>query len=124
MTEINIKIGDSSVGQSTVTIPGNRDFRNGWVLDGDVISEDLAAAKNLMRDKIRVVRKPLLEAQDIAYQRAQEASDDSALSAAVSMKNRLRDAPAAAAIEDASDIAELRAAWDTDLLGVNPFLES
>ena len=124
MTEINIKIGDSSVGQSTVTIPGNRDFRNGWVLDGDVISEDLATAKNLMRDKIREVRKPLLEAQDIAYQRAQEASDDSALSAAVAMKTRLRDAPAAAAIEDASDIAELRAAWDTDLLGVNPFLES
>jgi len=58
MTEINIKIGDSSVGQSTVTIPGNRDFRNGWVLDGDVISEDLATAKNLMRDKIREVRKP------------------------------------------------------------------
>jgi hypothetical protein len=119
-----IEIGGIVVERDAVTVPATRDFRSAWALEGDVISEDLAASKALFRDKIREVRKPLLEAQDVAFQRAQEASDDSALSAAVAMKTRLRDAPAAAAIENASNISELRASWDTDLLGVNPFLES
>ena len=36
-------------------------------------------------------------------------------------KDALRDAPAAAAIESATDIAELKAAWDTATLGDSPY---
>ena len=106
---------------STVTVPANRDFRGAWSLSGNVISEDLATAKELFKDKIREVRAPLLDAEDVAYMRAMEADDASAKTASVTKKNALRDAPAASAIGSASTIAELKAAWDADLLGDSPY---
>lgn len=106
---------------STVTVPANRDFRGAWSLSGNVISEDLATAKELFKDKIREVRAPLLDAEDVAYMRAMEADDATAKTASVTKKNNLRDAPAASAIGSASTIAELKAAWDTDLLGDSPY---
>jgi len=45
-------------------------------------------------------------------------ADTSAIAAA---KNALRDAPAASAIDSASTIAELKAAWNSDLLGASPY---
>jgi len=75
----------------------------------------------LFKDKIREVRKPLLEAQDVAYMKALEASDSSAQTTAVNAKTALRDAPAAAAITNADTIAKLKAAWDTSLLGASPY---
>lgn len=104
-----------------VTVPSDRHFRGAWSLSGDVISEDLDAAKVLFKDKIREVRKPLLEAQDVAYMRAIEADDTSAKTAAANAKTALRDAPAASAITDATTIAELKAAWDTAVLGDSPY---
>jgi len=106
---------------SAVTIPSDRHFRGAWSLSGDVISEDLATAKTIFKDKIREVRKPLLEEQDVAYMRAIEADDSSAKTAAANKKTALRDAPAASAISDASNIAELKAAWDTSVLGDSPY---
>ena len=106
---------------SAVTVPSDRLFRGAWSLSGDVISEDLATAKTLFKDKIREVRKELLEAQDIAYMRAIEADDTSAKTAAANAKTALRDAPAASAISDATTIAELKAAWDTSVLGDSPY---
>ena len=106
---------------SAVTVPSDRHFRDAWSLSGDVISEDLAIAKTLFKDKIREVRKELLEAQDIAYMRAIEADDTSAKTAAANAKTALRDAPAASAISDATTIAELKAAWDTSVLGDSPY---
>lgn len=106
---------------SAVTVPSDRHFRGAWSLSGDVISEDLDTAKTIFKDKIREVRKPLLEAQDVAYMRAIEADDTSAKTAAANAKTALRDAPAASAITDATTIAELKAAWDTAVLGDSPY---
>ena len=106
---------------STVTVPANRDFRGAWSLSGNVISEDLATAKELFKDKIREVRAPLLEAEDVVYMKAMEADDATAKAASVTKKNNLRDAPAASAIGSASNISELKAAWDTSLLGESPY---
>ena len=106
---------------SAVTVPSDRHFRGAWSLSGDVISEDLDAAKVLFKDKIREVRKPLLEAEDVAYMRAIEADDSSAKSASATKKTALRNAPAASAITNATSIAELKAAWDTDTLGDSPY---
>ena len=106
---------------SEVTVPANRDFRGAWSLSGNVISEDLETAKLIFKDKIREVRGPLLEEQDVAYMRAMEADDASAKTASVTKKNALRDAPAASAIGSASNISELKAAWDTSLLGDSPY---
>ena len=106
---------------SEVTVPANRDFRGAWSLSGNVISEDLETAKLIFKDKIREVRGPLLEEQDVAYMRAMEADEASAKTASVTKKNALRDAPAASAIGSASNISELKAAWDTSLLGDSPY---
>jgi len=46
-------------------------------------------AQNITKDKLRAERKPLLEAQDILFNRALEESADT--SAIVKEKNRLRD---------------------------------
>jgi hypothetical protein len=106
---------------SEVTVPANRDFRGAWSLSGNVISEDLATAKELFKDKIREVRAPLLDAEDVVYMKAMEADDATAKAASVTKKNNLRDAPAASAIGSASNISELKAAWDTSLLGDSPY---
>ena len=46
-------------------------------------------AQDITKDRLRADRKPLLEAQDILYMRAQEAGSDT--SAIVTEKQRLRD---------------------------------
>ena len=106
---------------STITMPSDRHFRNAWKLNGSVMSEDMAEAKKIFQDKIREVRKPLLEAEDVAYMKALEADDASAKTASVAKKKALRDAPAAKAIDDADTIAKLKAAWDTSTLGDSPY---
>ena len=106
---------------ASVTVPSNRDFRGAWTLSGNVISEDLTKAKEIFKDKIREVRTPLLEAEDVVYMKALETADTSAQTASVTKKTNLRDAPAASAIADATTIAELKAAWDSSLLGASPY---
>ena len=106
---------------SSITIPSDRHFRNAWKLNGSVMAEDMTAAKVIFKDKIREVRKPLLEAEDVVYMKALEADDASAKTASVAKKKALRDAPAAKAIADADTIAKLKAAWDTSTLGDSPY---
>ena len=112
----------NQVDASTVTVPSDRHFRGAWSLNGSVISEDLAKAKEIFKDKIREVRGPLLEAEDVVYMKALEADDAAtAKAASVTKKTTLRNAPAASAISDATTIAELKAAWDTSVLGDSPY---
>ena len=111
----------NSIAAASATVPSDRHFRDAWALDGTVISEDLTIAKVIFKNKIREVRKPLLEAQDVAYMKALESGDSSAQTTAVNTKTALRNAPAASAITDASNITELKAAWDTSLLGTSPY---
>jgi hypothetical protein len=50
---------------------------------------DINKAKDITKDRLRIERKPLLEAQDVAFQRALESNADT--SAIVAEKQRLRD---------------------------------
>jgi hypothetical protein len=111
----------ATIDASTATVPSDRHFRNAWKLNGSVIAEDMTAAKVIFKDKIREVRKPLLEAEDVAYMKALEADDSSAKTASVNKKKALRDAPAASAITNADTITKLKAAWDTSTLGDSPY---
>ena len=111
----------NQIDASTATVPSDRHFRGAWSLSGSVISEDMDAAKAIFKDKVREVRGPLLDAEDVVYMKALEADDASAKTASVAKKAALRDAPAASAINAASDIAGLKAAWDTDVLGDSPY---
>ena len=86
----------NQIDASTATVPANRDFRGAWSLSGNVISEDLAKAKDIFRDKVREVRGPLLDAEDVTYMKAPEADDADARSPtnpnseASAMPNELR----------------------------------
>jgi len=111
----------NQIDASSATVPSDRHFRGAWSLSGSVISEDMDAAKAIFKDKIREVRAPLLEAEDVTYMKALEAGDSDAQAASVTAKNALRDAPAASAITNAADIAALKAAWDTAVLGDSPY---
>jgi len=53
------------------------------------ITIDINKAKVITKDRLRTERKPLLEAQDILFNRALEENKDT--SAIVKEKNRLRD---------------------------------
>ncbi len=109
---------DSSVATSK---PSDRHFRNAWAISDKVIAEDITKAKEIFKDKIRQVRKPLLEAEDVVYMKALEASNSSAQTASINKKKTLRDAPAASAITNADTITKLKAAWDSDVLGTSPY---
>jgi len=111
----------NQIDASSATVPSDRHFRGAWSLSGSVISEDMDAAKAIFKDKIREVRAPLLEAEDVTYMKALEAGDSDAQAASVTKKAALRDAPAASAITNADTIAKLKAAWDTSVLGDSPY---
>jgi hypothetical protein len=54
-----------------------------------MITVNIDKAKDITKERLRAERAPLLEAQDIAYMRAVETSQDTA--AIVAEKQRLRD---------------------------------
>ena len=83
------------------------------------IGINMSKAKDIHRDKVREARGPLLAAKDVEFTRAQETNADT--TAIVAAKQALRDAPAAAAIDAATTADELKAAWDTSLLGASPY---
>ncbi len=116
-----VDMDGASVDASTVSKPSDRHFRGAWKLSGSTISEDMTKAKAIFKDKIREARKPLLDAEDVVYMKALEASDSSAQAASVAKKKKLRDAPAETAIENADTIAKLKAAWDASTLGTSPY---
>ena len=80
---------------------------------------DMSRARDIHRNNIRQARKDKLAELDIEYQRATETSADT--SAIVAKKQALRDAPAASGIATASNTTELKAQWDTSILGTSPY---
>jgi hypothetical protein len=53
------------------------------------ITVNIDKAKDITKDRLRAEREPLLEAQDVLFQRALESGDDT--TAIVKEKQRLRD---------------------------------
>ena len=80
---------------------------------------DMAKAREIHKTNIRTARAPKLAELDVEFQKAQETSADT--SAIVSKKQALRDAPAASGIATATNTTELRAQWDTSILGTSPY---
>ena len=66
---------------------------------------DINKAKDITKDRLRIERKPLLEAQDVAFQRALESNADT--SAIVAEKQRLRDITTL--VDTANTVEELKA---------------
>ena len=70
-----------------------------------MITINFDKAKEITKDRLRAERKPLLEAQDVAFQRALESGADT--SAIVAEKQRLRDVTQLA--DQATSLDELKA---------------
>ena len=121
MTSFIVDKDGNTISASDATVPSDRHFRGAWSLSGTTITEDLAVAKTIFKDKVREARTPLLAAEDVVYMKALEAGDTDAQAASVAKKKALRDAPAASAITNADTIAKLKAAWDTSTLGDSPY---
>ena len=80
---------------------------------------DMAKAKEIHKTNIRIARAPKLQELDIEFQKAQETS--ASTTAIVAKKVALRDAPAASAIDAATTTDELKAEWNTSILGETPY---
>jgi hypothetical protein len=70
-----------------------------------MITVNLDKAKAITKDRLRAERTPLLQAQDVAFQRAMEEGADT--SAIVAEKQRLRDITGLA--DSATTLEELKA---------------
>jgi hypothetical protein len=80
------------------TLPNqHNDFYDAWELADGKVTVSLAKAKEITKARLRNERTPLLAAQDVLFQRAQEAGSDT--TAIVAEKNRLRDITALADAE-------------------------
>ena len=84
-----------------------------------IITTDMAKAKEIHKTKIRAARPSKFAELDIEFQRALETSADT--SAIIAKKQALRDAPAAAGISTAVNETDLKAQWDTSILGDSPY---
>lgn len=63
-------------------------FFDAWEMDAKAVSVNLDKAKEITKNRLRAERAPLLAAQDVAFQRAQETGADT--TAIVAEKERLR----------------------------------
>ena len=84
-----------------------------------IITTDMAKAKEIHKTKIRNARPPKFAELDIEFQRALETSADT--TAIIAKKQALRDAPADSAIDAATTESELKAQWNTSILGPSPY---
>jgi hypothetical protein len=67
----------------------HNDFYDAWEMDATSVTVNLDKAKEITKKRLRMERTPLLAAQDVAFQRAQESGADT--TAIVAEKQRLRD---------------------------------
>ena len=80
---------------------------------------DMAKAREIHKDKIRAARAEKFKELDIEFQKALETG--SSTTDIVSKKQALRDAPADSGIAAASTTDELKAQWNTSILGTSPY---
>ena len=80
---------------------------------------DMAKAREIHKNNIRVARTPKLQELDVEFQKALETG--ASTTDIVAKKQALRDAPADSGIASASDTDALKAQWKTDILGDSPY---
>jgi len=86
----DIPAGKQSYIVDASTLPEeDNDFFDAWEQTNGVVTVNIEKAKEITKRRLRVEREPLLAAQDVAFQRAQETGADT--SAIVAEKQRLRD---------------------------------
>ena len=87
----------------------DRDFRGAWIkgASGKALDIHIGKAREITKARLRVERKPLLEAQDVLYMKALEKGEDT--SAIVAEKQRLRDITKIDHVDDLETMKSLKA---------------
>ena len=80
---------------------------------------DMAKAREIHKNNIRIARRPKLAELDVEFQKALETG--ASTTDIVTKKQALRHAPADSSIASASDADALKAQWKTDILGSSPY---
>jgi len=78
-----------SIIMDVADLPRDNDFFDAFELIDGKVEVSLAKATEITKKRLRAEREPLLAAQDVAFQRAQESGADT--TAIVAEKQRLRD---------------------------------
>ena len=110
VSNVEIKLSD---------IPADRTFRNAWSHDGKQFSVDMVKAVEIHKNKLRVLRAPLMAALDTQFMRALESGDIKAQQDIAVKKQALRDVTAYPAIALAETPEQLKAAIPPVLLESN-----
>ena len=84
-----------------------------------IIKIDMEKAREIHKANIREARISKLTELDVQFQRALETG--ASTTDIVAKKQALRDAPANSSITSANSEAELKAQWDTSILGSSPY---
>ena len=80
---------------------------------------DMAKAKEIHKNKIREARTDKFHELDVEFTKALENGSDT--TEIKNKKQALRDAPADSAINSANNTDELKAQWNTSILGPSPY---
>lgn len=111
MSKTFIKIGAAKYDAADYSLPAERTFRQAWTAGANpedgVISVDMDKARDVWREKIRIVREDEFSKLDAEFMKALETGNE--IKAIADRKKALRDAPADAAIEAAQTPEELKA---------------
>ena len=82
----------------------HNDFYDAWEMDETSVTVNMSKAKEITKTRLRAEREPLLQTQDVAFQRALENGADT--TAIVAEKQRLRDITLLA--DEATTLEELK----------------
>ena len=80
---------------------------------------DMAKAKEIHKNNIREARTSKFQELDVEFQKAQETG--ASTTSIIAKKQALRDAPADSSINSANTTDELKAQWNTSILGPSPY---
>lgn len=89
-------------------LPAQRDYRNAWEFVGGKVTENLAKAKEIHRDRLRRERTELLVPLDIEVSKSIAIGDLAAAQTAESQRQALRDITEDPRIDAATSVDELR----------------
>lgn len=111
-------------------LPTDYTYFPAWLYDNvnETVSIDIEKAKEIQKDNIRMIRKKLLEEQDVIFMRAIETGDTLAQQSSAIRKQELRDLTEIVNIIDITGdsvdeiSSQIESTWNEDLLGKNIFV--
>ena len=96
------------------SLPKDREFRDAWTMEGKI---DLAKAKEIWKNKIRVVRDMRLQELDVKWMKAMEKGEVKIAQSIAADKQVLRDVTEREELTKASSVEEIKAFWPQILKG-------